>query len=726
MINNDFITIVIPIFNEVNGAAHLIADTLALPLRKEVIVIDDGSTYEATKRILTTIKEKFPEVEIISNKRNLGKSASIQAALKQARGNIFVVLDGDSELNPQDIVQLYTALKQEHARLASGIRVIRSGVRSLSFSQIVTKLAKRIFGTCVHFFYGVNVRDILSGYKLFYTDDFKNHTFSTKRFGLESDLLVATLNNKRKIVEVEVDYFPRSYKQGKKIQFFDGIEILHCILTNIKLDRSTFQTPFGILCLGIFLWLFTFSIYNLHANSSSTSDSLPNNFTTVNILYNDRLDLTNFIPYFHSRRQKSVVTKNKEGIFYAKTPVINGVLAAPYFYVFDHLHGINNVSADAFLQKDYETYYQSVGKYYAALVASISVFIIFLTLCALFRNILYSLFGTLTYAFGTMTYSTASQGNWQHAPSLLLISLSFYLFFLFLKSKSQFLIVSISMLLSIATLIRISNIFFFIAIVSALFFYKPYRSFISFSLVIFFPVLFIWQGITSAMGIPSGYHSEIMRSIQSFNLLHAFNVIASLLFSPNVGLLIFCPLSILSFLGMYKILNTVVTNKEYVQPLSIFLLTSVVSFVLLFLFNSFWWAWEGGYSWGPRLLTEAIPCLIYLGVYFMYSLKEKTARSIFLTIFFIFFLYSVIVHAVGVYADDNDWHSTYYKAGTDRMTMAWQINPPILWYYIMQRKVYFTQKIIKTSTGVKIEKSYYYIDPLNWQFNKIKTTARLL
>ena len=728
MISKDFISIAIPIFNETDGVVHVIEETLNLPLKKEVIVIDDGSTNDTTKQILRTIKERFPEVTMVTNERNFGKSASIQLALKHAKGNIFVVLDGDSELNPKDVVYLYATLRKENARLVNGVRTMTTRVRHFSFSQVVTKLARITFGSFVHFFYGVKIRDLLSGYKLFYTDDFKDHAFSTKRFGLESDLFVTTLNNKRKIVEVDVDYFPRGYKQGRRINCFDSIEILRCIMTNIKLGKSTFHTPFGVFCIGTFLWLCTFFIYNMHANSSSTSDSLPNNFTAVNILYNHRLDLTNFKQYFHRRHQRSITIENKNGMLYAKTPVINGILTEPYFFAFDQLHNIHNVSAAMFLQKDYETYYQSAGKYYAAFLTSVSVFIIFLTIYSLFGSVVYSFFGALAYGFATMVYSTAAQGNWQHAPSLLLISLSFYLFFFFLTSKRQSLLILISLLLAFATLIRVINAVFFIAIISALLFYKPYKKFIIYPFIIFFLLLFIWQGITSAMGIPGGYNSEIVRSLQSFNIFYTLQVIISLLISPNVGLLIFCPLCILSFLGIYKVLHAVLKNNEkQLQPFFIFLLTSVASFFLILFFNSFWWAWEGGYSWGPRLLTEAVPFFIYLGVYFIYTLKGKISKATFLTIFFILFFYSsVFVHAVGVYANDNDWHNRYYKEGINRMTMAWQMHPNILWYYVVQRKIFFTKRIIRSSNGVKIEKNYYYIDLLNWKFSKIKTMAKLL
>lgn len=726
MANLDLITIAIPIFNETNGTVNLIEEALSLPIKKEIIIIDDGSTNLETRQIMSDLAKKYAEILIISNAKNIGKSASIQFAIKKAKGNIFVILDGDNELNPKDIIPLYTALVNENASLANGARVIKK-TKPHSFSQVITRLARITFGSLINFFYGIRVNDVLSGYKLFYTDDFKNHSFSTKRFGLESDLLVATLNNKRKIVELDVEYTPRSYKQGKRINFFDAIEILSCIITNIPIGKKTMSTPFGLMCIGILLFLSSIYIYTLSANSSSTSDSLPNNFTTVNILYNKRLDLTNFRTYFQIRHQKSVVVENNRGELYAKTPLINGILAVPFFSLFDNLHHVSNVTADAFIKSDYETYYQSVGKYYASFLTALSVVFIFLGLRVLFSSTIFALVGVFSYAFATMAYSTASQGNWQHAPSLLLLSISFALFFPFLRSKNAYLFILVSILLSLSALIRISNLFFLVSLFSVLSFYKPYRKSLMYGLATALFVICLWQLVTIRLGVPGGYNGEIIQSFQSLNLLYTIQVIRSLLFSPNVGLLIFYPVSIFGFFGIYKVSRLLITNnQERSQPLFIFFRVLLISFLLLFLFNAIWWAWEGGYSFGPRLLIETIPAFIYLAIYFIYTQRSNIIKIFLLIIFIALSLYSTVINTIGIYANDNQWHSLYYQEGVDRMTMAWQTKPSILSYYVFKRKLYFVQQITYENGRVKLEKTYYSIDPLKRKVKKIKIDKEFL
>ena len=716
---SNLISIVIPIFNETNDVLGLIKETILLPLKKEIIIIDDGSTYPRTKEMLETIKKKHPGIKLIRNKKNLGKSRSIQKALKIAAGNISVILDGDSELDPKDIPVLYKALEQKKARLVNGVRVIRHKAKLYTYTNRQARAIRKLLSFFIHIFYGEKIKDVLSGYKLFYTEDFKNHAFRSRKFGLETELLTESLKRGQKVVEVDVNYHPRTYKEGKKINVLDGFEILNCAFLNITISRLLRRSPLPIIALSIFVWIISLSIYTLHGNSSPTSDSLPNNFTAVNIIYNKRLDITNFKQYLIKRKiVQYVATINNKGQWYAKTPIINGLLSAPFLFVFDRMNNIRHVSAEDFLKKDYEGYYQMVGKYYASLLVSISVVFISLSIYKLFGSKIIALFGSIAYAFGTLAYSTAAQGNWQHGPSLLLISASFYLLLHFLANRQKGNLLLISVLLAVATLIRVINIIFFPILLAVLFFNKKYRKYLPAPLFLFLGIIVGWNLFLSLMGVPGGYNNEIIRSVTSFNQIYSAKVLVSLLFSPNVGLLVFSPIFILSFLGLFKLLLNFFRNKNsFSSPQQVFLLISLLCFIALFLFNSIWWAWEGGYSFGPRMLTEGTPFLIYLGSYFAYSLKEDTLASITLFAFFLLlFAYSFLVQIVGVYAHDTDWHYKYYE-GRSKLDMAWYNNPNIVDYYLKVKRIFFTQQLVNDEEGLRIEKKYYLLDP---DFKQVK------
>lgn len=705
--SNDYISIAIPVFNETHGLTNLVEKVLRLPFEKEVLIIDDGSTYSETQKILQRVKKDYPQVTIITNRENLGKSASIQLAFKRAKGNLFTILDGDSELDPNDILILYKNLKENDARFANGSRTPRQ-TKQMSYSRFLTTLGMKASGFLTKFLYNTRVKDILSGLKLFYADDFKSHKFTTKRFGLESELVTTTLISHRKFIETDISYYPRTYKEGKKIHILDGFEIIRYIFVNAFINKNFLRTPIFAIFLGISILLFSFFVYNLHANSAATSDSIPNNFTAVNIVYNNRLDLENFRSYFLKKNQGSVVTENANNILYSKTPVINAILAAPYFYLFDKIHNIQNISASDFLHKDYETYYQSVGKYYAALLSSFSVLFIYLTVISLFKNSIYAGIASVTYAFATSVYSTAALGNWQHAPSLLLINSAYYFLFNFLKTKRKSFLFIASILLALATLIRITNLFFFLGFIGVLFFYKPYRKLLSGPIIVFLTLILVWQTITISIGIPGGYNQEIIRSIQLFSPLNIALAFGSLLISPNVGILIFCPIVIFSFLGIYTNIRSHLKTNDRTSPLFVFLIISSINFIFLLIFSSFWWAWEGGFSWGPRLLTEGIPFLIYLGAFYFSTLRSITLKKISYIAFSLLMSWSIFVQVLGVYAYDGGWHRKYYR-DKSRLEMAWFIQPNIISYY-SARKVFFTQQLIASGNRLKIQKTQYYIN----------------
>jgi len=728
MKQSDLISIIIPAFNETRGVVKLIDKTELLPLKKEIIIVDDGSTNPQALQAIKTIKKKYPSIKLIINQKNEGKSASIQKGLQFVSGDKAVILDGDSELDPKDILILAKAMEQKKARLVNGVRIIRHKIKLSSYSNRLTRAVKKFLSFFIYLFYGEKIKDVLSGYKLFYTEDFKNHAFRSRKFGLETELLTESLKRGQKVVEVDVNYHPRTYKEGKKINVLDGFEILNCAFLNITVIRLWRRSPLPIIALSIFVWIISFSFYTLHGNTSPTSDSLPNNFTAVNIIYNKRLDITNFKQYLIKRKiVQYVAIINNQDQWYAKTPIINGLLSAPFFFVFDRINNIQHVSAEDFLKKDYEGYYQIAGKYYASLLVSISVVFIFLAIYKLFGSKIIALLGSIAYAFATLAYSTAAQGNWQHGPSLLLISASFYLLLHFLQKRQKGSLFLISVLLAVATLIRIINIIFFPILLTVLFFNKNYRKYTLLPLLLFFGIIVGWNVFFSLLGVPGGYNSEIIRSFTSFNQLYSAKVLVSLLFSPNVGLLVFSPIFILSFLGFLKLFFDFFREKNsFSSQQHIFLLISFLSFMALFLSNSMWWAWEGGYSYGPRMLTEGTPFLIYLGSYFAYSLKENVLTStMFLMIFLLLFIYSFLIQIIGVYAHDTDWHYKYYE-GRSRLDMAWYNSPNIIDYYLKVKRVFFIQRLIKDKKGLRIEKTYYLLDANLSQLTPIRINITFL
>ncbi len=719
--NRDLITIAIPLFNEAQGVYELIQKTVALPISKEIIIIDDGSTDTKSIQLLIRIKKLCPNIRLIRNTYNRGKTASVQKAIREAKGTIFVILDGDSELDPHDIPKLYYTLIKNKAQFINGTRIIREKIKLATLSNRLSRFAKKITSLLIYTLYGIKIKDPLSGLKLFYTRDFKYYIFSSKKFGLETELIGEAINRNYKIDEVDVSYYPRTYKEGKKIQIFDGLEIMNSIFSKLKLRVFLNQSQLLVIVLAFLAWFISFSIYNLPSTASPTTDTIPNTFTAVNSIYNKRLDLTNFKSYFQKRQIISyVATENREGKLYAKTPVINGILSAPFIFMIDKKNLHHAVTVMDFLRRDYESYYQHIGKQYGSLFASLSTLFVFLILYGLFNKRFLAFFWTLGYALGTSVYSTSAQGNWQHAPSLLLITAAYYCLFLFFKKNLMRLLLLTSVLLSIAALIRMSNALFFLSIGLIFLLYKHYRKYSTYLFFFFLLPIITWTIFLQFAHIPGGYNEEIIRSVQSMNLTHTIKVVISLLISPNVGLLIFSPLCIFGLLGIGNTIYVYLKNKAIrSNPRFIFLIISSLSFLGIFLFNSVWWAWEGGYSWGPRLLTEGAPFLIFLGAYFLHSLTSHFFQKASVFLFCILFVYSFFVQLLGVYAYETEWQSKYFR-GNDSFPTAWFNNPSIIEFYI-KRRLFHTVTINKKGNRLILEKKYYRF---NLDFHKPFSTVQ--
>ena len=198
--NKDLITIAIPIYNETGPAEKLVQATQALPLNKEIIVIDDGSTLQETKDVLAHLKKKYKDILFLENKINIGKALSIQKAINIARGNVFVILDADYELDPKDIIVLYKTLLTSGASLVNGFRVVKNHKDTKTATNIFSRFSRWLLTVGTNILYGFSVRDVLSGYKMFYTKMFKDHPFTSKRFGLMSIITREPIKNEKKLI----------------------------------------------------------------------------------------------------------------------------------------------------------------------------------------------------------------------------------------------------------------------------------------------------------------------------------------------------------------------------------------------------------------------------------------------------------------------------------------------------------------------------------------------
>jgi glycosyltransferase involved in cell wall biosynthesis len=224
------ISIIIPVFNEINTIETLLKKVDSVDFgntEKEVVIIDDFST-DGTRDFLKNLKKD--NYKLIFNDVNYGKGASVRRGLSAASGDFFAIQDADLEYEPADYKSLLELLLEKNADIVFGSRF--PGLNKWAPISKLQFLAHRIIDHSSRLLSGVKINDPTSCYKIFDTK-FKDYflpRFQSKSFAMEVELVAMVGKGKFKYVETPIHYYPRSYTDGKKITWLDGVKILSAIL----------------------------------------------------------------------------------------------------------------------------------------------------------------------------------------------------------------------------------------------------------------------------------------------------------------------------------------------------------------------------------------------------------------------------------------------------------------------------------------------------------------
>jgi len=201
------ISVLIPVYNEQNTIVEVLEKVLSLPLEKEIIVVDDGSTDD-TSKVLKTLSLK-QDIHIITQKFNRGKGAAIKTGIKYATGDYVIIQDADLELNPLDIIKLVDALKNGY-HVVYGSRFLQKRKMPL-----INFYANKFLTFLTNLLYHSNITDMETCYKLCATKILNELDLKSERFEIEPEITCKILKKGYKIKEVPISYNPR--KEGKKI-----------------------------------------------------------------------------------------------------------------------------------------------------------------------------------------------------------------------------------------------------------------------------------------------------------------------------------------------------------------------------------------------------------------------------------------------------------------------------------------------------------------------------
>ncbi len=225
------LSIVIPVYNEVENIGEIIKRVESTKLAKEIIVVDDGSR-DGTRDALQELDGQN-QVRIILHERNQGKGAAVVTGLRAARGDVLLIQDADLEYDPRDYPVLLQPIQEGLADVVYGSRFLGAPHRVTMFWHMV---ANKMLTLMTNILYNTILTDMETGYKVFRREVIDGMTIRAKRFDFEPEFTAKVLKRNYRIFEVPISFNPRDYSQGKKIKLKDAFEAVWTLLKYRLMD----------------------------------------------------------------------------------------------------------------------------------------------------------------------------------------------------------------------------------------------------------------------------------------------------------------------------------------------------------------------------------------------------------------------------------------------------------------------------------------------------------
>ncbi|MCX5798689.1 MAG: glycosyltransferase family 2 protein [Proteobacteria bacterium] len=219
-----FLSVIIPVYNEIETLPEVIRKVIATPYDKEIIVVDDGS-IDGTREYLKALKDE--RIKIIFHEKNVGKGGAIRSAIKNVEGDVVIIQDADLEYDPKDYPRLLEPILEGKADVVYGSRFLGGPHRVLLFWHYV---ANQILTMMSNMCTDLNLSDMETGYKVFKKEVLNGIEIQSNRFGFEPEITAKISKKGVRIYEVPISYYGRNYNEGKKITWKDGIKAMLAII----------------------------------------------------------------------------------------------------------------------------------------------------------------------------------------------------------------------------------------------------------------------------------------------------------------------------------------------------------------------------------------------------------------------------------------------------------------------------------------------------------------
>ncbi|MFO1492068.1 MAG: glycosyltransferase family 2 protein [Kiritimatiellia bacterium] len=232
------LSILVPVYNECRTIVELLGRVDQVPLEKEIIVVDDGST-DGTRLLLEPFAER-PGFKVLHHDRNRGKGAAIRTGLAEAAGEVTVVQDADLEYDPLDFVEMIRPIREGRARAVFGSRRLRK--ENKQYSGAVYYAGGIFLSWVTRVLYGIRITDEPTCYKMVETRLLRSLGLVSERFEFCPEVTAKLARRGVPILEVPISYHPRHKDEGKKIGWKDAVEAVWTLL-RYRFARITPKDP---------------------------------------------------------------------------------------------------------------------------------------------------------------------------------------------------------------------------------------------------------------------------------------------------------------------------------------------------------------------------------------------------------------------------------------------------------------------------------------------------
>ena len=225
------LSVVIPVYNEERWLAELVRRVQAVPIPKELVLVNDCST-DGTPAILRQLEQQYDNVRVFHQPKNMGKGAALREGFKHCLGDVVVVQDADWEYDPAEYPRLVQPIVEGRADVVFGSRFIGESHRVLYYWHSV---ANKALTTLSNWFTNLNLTDMETCYKVFRREVIQSLNLRSDRFGFEPEVTAKVARKKPdgsrwRVFEVPISYSGRTYEEGKKIGLKDAFQALYCIV----------------------------------------------------------------------------------------------------------------------------------------------------------------------------------------------------------------------------------------------------------------------------------------------------------------------------------------------------------------------------------------------------------------------------------------------------------------------------------------------------------------